>query len=425
MTSPSSPRILILTASVGAGHIRAAEAVELALRQLAPDAVVRNVDLMTCATAGFRRLYSRAYLDLVSKAPHLLGYFYDLSDRPFSAKRAGDQFRLLVERANLARLNPILAGQGSGGEKIATKKSKATSAGWDIVVNTHFLPAEIISGLRRRKKWPLNPTTGRPVPQFTVVTDFDAHGLWANDPTDRYFVATEEAAISLGRWGVPREIVTITGIPIDPVFAQPKDPAACRDKHQLYQDRPVVLLLAGGFGVGPIAQLFEAALKVERPIHLAVVCGRNETLQKSLARLKPPARHKATVIGFTREMDELLAAADLVVSKPGGLTTSEILARGAAMAIVNPIPGQESRNSDYLLEHGAAIKINSAAVLPYKLGQLLDDAAGAGGAKLAALRANAQALGHPRAAFDVTEAVLAACGTDRQMLKIGPSGNRI
>jgi processive 1,2-diacylglycerol beta-glucosyltransferase len=386
----SSPRILILTASVGAGHLRAAEAVELALKERAPEALVRNVDLMTCATAAFRRVYAKWYLDLVGKAPHLLGYFYDLTDRAPSPKDRRDQFRLLIERANLTRFNPVLAGAETGG--------------WDIVVNTHFLPAEIIARLRQKKKWPANPTTGKFVPQYTVVTDFDAHGLWANDPTDRYFVATEEAAISLGRWGVAREIVTITGIPIHPVFAREKSPKACREKHGLSQDRPVVLLLAGGFGVGPIEQLVEAALKVEKPIHCAVVCGKNEELKKKLAKVKPPARHKTTIIGFTKEMDELMAAADLVVSKPGGLTTSEILARGAAMAIVNPIPGQESRNSDFLLEHGAAIKINSAAVLPYKLERLLEDEKGS---KLAALRANAKGLGHPNAAYDVAEAVLA------------------
>lgn len=380
----NSPRVLILTASVGAGHVRAAEAVELAIKQLAPGAHVRNVDLMTCATAAFRQVYAKSYLDLVSKAPHLLGFFYDFTDKAPSAKRVSDRFRLMVERANLTKLNPILAEP------------------WDIVVNTHFLPAEIIARLRRKKKWAVR-ADGKPVAQYTVVTDFDAHGLWVNDPTDRYFVATQEAAISLGRWGVARDVVTITGIPIHPVFAQAKEAKGCRERHGLSQDRPVVLLLAGGFGVGPIEQLFEAVLELERPVHVAVVCGKNEVLKKALSKVKLPGRHKATVLGFTREMDELMAAADIVVSKPGGLTTSEILARGAAMAIVNPIPGQESRNSDFLLENGAAIKINSAAVLPYKLGQLLCEV---GGGRLAALRKSAGALGHPRAAFDVAEAVL-------------------
>lgn len=398
MQPQAAPRVLILTASVGAGHVRAAEAVELALKEIDPGAHVRNVDLMTCATAVFRRMYSKWYLDLVSHAPHLLGYFYDLTDRaPSNSTR--DTIRVMVEQANLARLDPILN----------------DPQGWDIVVNTHFLPAEIIAR-RRRKKKPTNvprrfrvgegPASASDVaPQFTVVTDFDAHGLWVNDPTDHYFVATDEAAISLGRWGVPRERITISGIPVHPVFAKPLDARAARAKHDLPQDKPVILLLAGGFGVGPVETLFDAAMHVKRPIHLAVVCGKNDDLKARLQRAAKAAPHTSTIIGFTREMDELMAAATLVVSKPGGLTTSEILARGAAMAIVNPIPGQESRNSDYLLENTAAIKINSAAVLPHKLNQLL-----ANESRLAALRQNAKALGRPRAAYDVARAVLAAAG---------------
>lgn len=394
MSSASkTPRILILTASVGAGHLRAAEAVEKALAQQAPDAHVQTIDVMSCATAAFRRVYAKSFLDLVSKAPHLLGYFYDLTDRAPSASSWRDRLRMLVQRANLANLSTILQ----------------DPKGWDVIVNTHFLPAEIIARLRQKKKWPPHPTTGRAVPQFTVVTDFDAHGLWVNDPTDHYFVATEEAVLSLGRWGVSREIITITGIPVHPVFAEAKSLEDCRSKHRLSLDRPVILLLAGGFGVGPIQQLFEAALQIEVATQVVVVCGKNEALKKSLSRIKPPARHTATILGFTREMDELMAAADIVVSKPGGLTTSEILARGSAMAIVNPIPGQESRNSDYLLEHGAAVKINSAAVLPHKLGLLLNDPAHK---RLNSLRRNARALGHPLAASEVATGVLRACARE-------------
>ena len=114
-----------------------------------------------------------------------------------------------------------------------------------------------------------------------------------------------------------------------------------------------------------------------------------------------PPRHRAKVVGFTDQIDELMQVADVVLSKPGGLTTSEVLARGAAMAIVNPIPGQESRNSDFLLENGAAIKINNAATLAFKLEQLLKDRK-----QLESLQANARRLARPRAAFDVAELVL-------------------
>src|SRR5262249_54115763 len=213
---------------------------------------------------------------------------------------------------------------------------------------------------------------------------------------------TEEGAQYLQHWGVPAADTTATGIPIHPVFSKPKDRAACRKKHGLSGDRPVVLQLAGGFGVGPIAKLYQAVLDVAGPLGGVVITAPNEAAKAQLEAITPPPRHRAHVLGFTSEIDELMAAADLVVSKPGGLTTSETLARGAVMAIVNPIPGQESRNSDFLLENGAAIKVNNLGTLAYKVGALLDNPA-----HLAWLKANAAKLARPRAAYEVVRKSLA------------------
>ncbi len=148
--------------------------------------------------------------------------------------------------------------------------------------------------------------------------------------------------------------------------------------------------------------IFQGLLEVAVPLQLIAVAGRNQKLQARLQKLEVPPRHQVKVLGFTREMDELMAVADLVVSKPGGLTTSETLASGAAMVIVNPIPGQESRNSDYLLENGAAIKVNNTATLAHKVTGLLQEPR-----RLQQLRANVRRLARPRAAFDVAERALA------------------
>lgn len=371
-----SQRILVLSASVGAGHMRAAQGVELALRELAPEAIVENVDVLTLATQGFRRLYGKAYLDLVNKAPHMLGYFYDLLDEPTRRGTRSSPLLLALEKLNL---RPFL---------------KLLDDAWDRIVCTHFLPAEIIAN--RCAKGEMS------TPHFTVTTDFETHRLWVHQPCDHYFTATEEGKAYLASCGVPAGDITVAGIPIHPLFSQPKERAACIRNQGLSGDRPIVLQLAGGFGVGPIKKILDGILSLETPVEVAVVCGRNAQLKKDLDRRRPPGRHRLKVIGFTDQMDELLAAADVVLSKPGGLTTSEVLARGAAMAIINPIPGQEFRNSDYLLENGAAIKINNVATLPMKLEALLRDPD-----RLSALKANARRLGRPQAAFDVARFVLA------------------
>ncbi len=372
-----SRRILVLSAAVGAGHLRAAEAVEAALRQLDPAATVKNVDVLELTNAAFRRVYSRTYFDLVNKAPQILGFMYELLDRPPSAQRTADRLRLMVERLNLRRFSKLLRAEG-----------------WDVIVNTHFLPAEIIAALRAKGEL----TT----PQFTVTTDFETHRLWVNQPCDHYFTATEEGAAYLQHWGVPAATISVTGIPVHPVFSQPKTSAECRARLGLGTDRPVILQLAGGFGLGPVEKLFLGLLGVQRPLEVVVVSGRNEELRQRLAQLVIPPQHRAKILGFTTEIDEWMAAADVVLSKPGGLTTSEVLARGAALMIVNPIPGQETRNSDFLLENGAALKVNNLATLPYKLEKLLDDPA-----RLAAMKANARRIGRPQAAFDVARFALA------------------
>ncbi len=369
-----SKRILVLSASVGAGHLRAAQAVENALRILDPEASVENFDVLDFTNAAFRRMYAKSYLDLVNRAPHALGYFYDLLDKRPSPQHKSDRLRLLVEKLNLHKFLKLF------------KEKK-----WDIIVNTHFLPAELIASLRRHGRLD--------TPQLTATTDFETHRLWVNQPCDHYFTATEEGALNLQFWGVPAKDVTVTGIPIDPVFSEEKDRAGCLARQGLTGDRPIIVQLAGGFGVGPVEKLFCGLLELEKPLEIVVVAGRNEELKIRLEQLPASERHRVHILGFTTQIDELMAVADLVVSKPGGLTTSEALSRGAAMAVVNPIPGQESRNSDFLLENGAAVKINNLSTLTYKLNQLLGDPA-----RLALLKQNARRLGRPQAAFDVARA---------------------
>jgi processive 1,2-diacylglycerol beta-glucosyltransferase len=367
---PSSPRILVLSASVGTGHVRAAQAVEKALRVEMPNATVKHVDVLTLTNAAFRRIYGQGYLDMAQHAPHITGFIYDLLDKPRTTNT--DAMRKLLQRANVGKIIDLI-----------------TSEPWDLFVNTHFMPAELIATLRKKKKL----TTK----QITVTTDFDAHRMWVNEPCDGYTTAVSEAARYLEFFGVDASRIRVTGIPIDPVFATKPDRAQCFEKHGLADDgRPVVLQLAGGFGVGPIAEIYEQILAIEQPIQVVAVAGRNEKAKKQLEGISVPKRHRSKVTGFTTDIDELMCAADVVISKPGGLTTSETLARGCAMAIANPFPGQEIRNSDYLLEMGAAIKINNVPTLRYKLGELLADEK-----RLKRMQQNATAIGRPRAAFDV------------------------
>ena len=366
-------RVLVLSASAGAGHLRAAEAIEKALRIRGLASEVQHLDVLKYTNNVFRHLYSKAYIDLVNKAPEVLGWLYDHLDVP----GRNEKVRLAFDRLNTVPFINFL------------NKFQP-----DVAICTHFLPSEIISWLKSEKK--VN------ILNAVVVTDLDVHAMWLCRYCEQYFVALEETKVHLVALGVPESKVTVSGIPIDPVFAEAKDSRAMRRKHGLDEDRFTILVSAGGFGVGPVEHIIEALSGLSRPAQVVVVCGRNEELRARLTSVVPRFTRTPGVefqlLGFTTEMDELMAAADLFVGKPGGLTTSEALAKGLPMVVINPIPGQEERNSDHLLEEGIAIRCNNLPALAYKIDRLIDEPG-----KLHLMRGNALALGKPQAAFTILE----------------------
>lgn len=369
-------KVLILSASAGAGHIRAAEAVERAIVEMQVARSVRHVDTLDYTNKLFRRLYSKAYIDLVNNAPEVLGWLYDQLDKPWKNERR----RLALDKLNTRPFVKLL------------KEYQP-----EIVVCTHFLPAEIISWLRAKERLSCR--------QVIVVTDFDVHAMWLCHHYEHYFVALDETREHMMRLGIPAAKLTVSGIPIDPLFAQSKDKQEMRRKHDLKPDRTTILVSAGGFGVGSIEHLMASLMELKHPAQIISICGRNQKMKRSLDELAarlPPGHHVAVrALGYTTEMDELMAASDIVLGKPGGLTTSEALARGLVFVIVNPIPGQEERNSDHLLEEGVAIRCNNLPVLAYKVDKLLDDQA-----RFAAMQANARRLARPRAAYDIVGKML-------------------
>src|SRR5215218_141585 len=370
-------KVLILSAAVGAGHLRAAEALEKTFKEMNAAQEVKNIDVLNYTNPLFRRLYGKAYLDMVNMMPEVLGWMYDSLDKPWENERR----RLALDRLNAQPLINLL------------KKEKP-----DLAVCTHFLPSEIISWLKAKKKIDF--------PQTIVVTDFDAHAMWLCHNYEQYFVALDETKIHLAKIGIPAEKITVTGIPIDPNFAETKDKTAMREKYGLEKDKLTILVSAGGFGVGNIEHLLEALSDLQTPSQIVAVCGRNEELKTKLEKLAQEKLNNERVtflpVGFTREMDEYMSAADLIVGKPGGLTTSEALAKGLIFVVVNPIPGQEERNSDHLLEKGCAIKCNNLPVLSYKIDALVKDKA-----RFDAMKENVRKFGRPGASQSIVEKILA------------------
>jgi processive 1,2-diacylglycerol beta-glucosyltransferase len=370
-----SRSVLILSASAGSGHLRAAQAIERAFAASGGPESVHHFDTFQYTNPIFRRLFSKAYLEMVDAMPEVLGWLYDRMDRP----GRDDRLKLAFDKLNT---HPFV--------KLLDRYQP------DVTVCTHFLPAEIISSLiaERRLRTQL----------AIVVTDFDIHAQWLCANHAHYFVPLDETRAHLEELGVAPGKITVSGIPIDPVFAEPKDRDAMRRKHGLRRDGAVILVSAGGFGVGRVEVVLKSLLRLQHPAQVVAICGQNETLKNRLDRIRddlpPDSRVSVKVVGYSTEMDEYMAAADLIVGKPGGLTTSEALARNLVFVVVSPIPGQEERNSDHLLEEGAAIRCNNLPVLAYKIDRLLDNPT-----RLAAMRENARRLARPGSAAEVVTVV--------------------
>ena len=379
---PDSPptegrKVLILSASAGTGHVRAAEALEKVFRRQPGVGEVRNIDALRFTNKLFRDFYSKLYIHLVQRAPTVLGIVYNSTDEPWKT----DRMRLMLDRLNTGPLERFIA------------KFQP-----DITVCTHFLTAEIISYLLSKGK--LNARLS------IVVTDLDVHAMWLCRTFHRYFVALEESKVHLEVLGLPGDHITVSGIPIDPAFADIRDRDELRRNAGFDTDRPLFLISGGAMGVSPAVGVLDALARLRHPAQAVVICGKNAEMLAEMekhASAVESANPGLTirVLGYTDEMHKWMQMADLFIGKPGGLTTAECLASGLPMMIVAPIPGQEERNSDHLLEKGIALKCNEFTTLAYKIDGLLDHPE-----LLATMREKARWYARPHAAATIVDTLL-------------------
>ena len=361
-----------MSVSAGAGHIKAAAALEKTFGEDARVGQVINQDALIYTNKLFRDFYSKFYTSLVDSAPNFLGWWYKTSDEPWRT----DAMRHMIDRLNTRPLVRFIREFDP-----------------DITVCTHFMPAGIISHLI---------ATGQLQARLSiVVTDFDFHAMWLSRSFQRYFVALDETKAYLEMLGLPPERITVSGIPVDAAFAGPIDRIAeCRHRG-LNPEHPILLLSAGAAGSGSVEFMVERLKALEPRVQGIVVCGRNADLKQRVEHLVRDSGDRFRVLGYTDDMPALMGVADLLISKPGGMTSAEALAAGLPMCIVNPIPGQEERNSDHLLEEGIAVKCNDLGTLTFKIQRLLDDPQ-----RLDAMRARALNFAKPQAAQTVVNTLL-------------------
>jgi processive 1,2-diacylglycerol beta-glucosyltransferase len=264
----------------------------------------------------------------------------------------------------------------------------------DTIVCTHFLPARIVSLLLGRGR--LQATMSM------VTTDYDFQGMWLTAPFNRIYVARDETRAHMVEIGLPADRIAVSGIPVREDFSAPIDRDAVLARHHLRPDIPILLISAGAAGGDYTTAVVSQTLAIQSPFQAVVVCGRNQELRHAMTALVASSPSRYRVIGYTKEMPALMRVATLFIGKPGGLSSSECMAAGLPMVLVNPIPGQEVRNSDFLLEEGAAVRCNYSTTIGYKIAGLLDAPD-----RVARMAANARRIGRPDAAELIASGALA------------------
>ena len=235
----------------------------------------------------------------------------------------------------------------------------------ELIVNTHFLAAPMIANLIH--------TGGLAGRQFVVVTDNEVHRFWYSQGVDRWFVPADYSAGTLSKWGIDADRITVSGIPLHPKWTEPLDRERIFCEWNLPRNKKIVLLSGGTeFTCGPIAKIARSIALTCDDAYVVVLAGRNKKLLAQLTTLRQtPSR--VIGVGFTDRIHELVEVCSLMVTKSGGITTAECLAKGVPMVLLKPIPGHEAGNARYLQQARAAIVTRSVNDVAETVARLLKE----------------------------------------------------
>lgn len=326
-------KIVILYASVGGGHFKAAEGVKNYITEHYPKCDVEMVDALKYTSKMWDKIIVESYVNMARYSPKMWGEIYKISEKQYSVAN----FSNAVQRMLSSKLLKLLE------EKCP-----------DSIISTHPFITEMVASLKKRNKISTELNV--------IITDYASHKFWELKPEyiDRYFVANEEMKFGLTNNGIDANKIFVTGIPVGPAFLKEYDKSAICKEMGLDENKKTILLFGGGeYGLSNVKAFLSGVLSVEDDLQVVAIAGKNVKIQNMFKKTASEYDKKVIVLGYTNKIPELMHIADFVVSKPGGLTTTEILVSNVPFIIINPIPGQEEENARFLLNNGAAARIYS------------------------------------------------------------------
>ena len=355
--------VLIVSASIGSGHTQAAHAVKDELQRQHPHIAVSIVDFMAGDQFSVAGFIKETYLKMIDIFPHIYDLLYRWSQERQQGSAVGHVMSWFLKKRMLRLIQQHRP---------------------DLVVFTHPFPCGAACHLKRKGKIS--------TPLIGVITDYAIHRLWVYDEVDVYFTAAPAVQDSLAKQGITAERIQITGIPISPAFHGLRESPATN----VAKTEPTVLIMGGGLGLGDLEEVLLRLDEMPGQQQFVVVTGRNASLYRALQAMSRQLKHSVSILGYTHRVPELMASADLLVTKPGALTCSEALAAGLPMVLVNAIPGQEEDNAGYLHRHGAALWVQDQDTLAAVVHELLNSPH-----RLTAMGHQARQLSRPDAARQI------------------------
>ena len=360
-------KVLIMSASTGGGHNRAARAIKEELESRTIDNMsieCEIVDSLKLVNNTMDKVISRGYEKSALYTPKAYGSVYRFSETTIASK-------------NEFKTNPLTSLMARKFKHLLNESTP------DLIIGTHPFPMIALSTLKKnnnlhslsRSESFYKSTKVDIPPMISVLTDYTTHSTWIQNEIDYYIVGHEYVKELLVYEGVDSEKVKAFGIPVEKSFLSHRDRETVLTELGLSPEKLTVLLMGGSFGAGNIKETLEDLIAIDRDFQILVITGRNEHLKDKLSKMLDSTIHNKNIclLGYTNKMNDILASIDVLISKPGGLTTTEALLNDVPMIVPYFIPGQEEENLDFLTNCGAALRTTKKYSLPVLLKVLIDD----------------------------------------------------
>ncbi|MFH1797811.1 MAG: glycosyltransferase [Candidatus Omnitrophota bacterium] len=337
-------KALIFYISRYSGHFHAANAIEKGLLEFSKDIEIKKINALGYTNPILEKVLNRAYMEVIKNKPEIWERIYDNHE----VMQKAEKIREALHKFNMPKMKKLIEAYSP-----------------DAIFCTQAFPCGMAADYKKKFK--------KNILLVGILTDYAPHSYWIFDEVDFYITPSDDITEELAKKGVPSHKIKAYGIPVDPKFQNEKDPQSIRKGLALEEKNETILIMGGTQGLGAIEDVVESLLSDrEHNYQLLVVAGANKKLYKRMSKIKLKSNNNLRVFSYVDNIDELMQISAVIISKAGGMTIAETITKRLPMVIVDPLPGHERRNTDYLVKKGAAVEIKEHSQIHKSVNELFD-----------------------------------------------------